>query len=194
MVRFPYLYRRLTALAQRRLPNPRSRLRRAILRRASISAYAAFNRRDFKLMLVRYAPDVEFEFDPGLQTLDLSGTFRGHQEILDGLDQLADGFPLRLEPAYLLDLGDRVLALGFQRAHGRASGVQLEQEFAQLVTVREGLVVRDQAWFRWEEGCEPRGSIRIPSPFPLAKSSGQAPDRARPAAPAEAAAFALRFK
>jgi hypothetical protein len=88
MVRFPYLYRRLTAFAQRRLPNPRSRLRRAILRRESISAYAAFNRRDFELMLVRYAPDVEFEFDPGLQTLDLSGTFRGHQEILDGLDQL----------------------------------------------------------------------------------------------------------
>ena len=157
MVRFPAIYRRLAALAQRRLPNPRSRLRRAILRRGNISGWAAFNRGDFELMLVRYAPDVEFEFDPGLQTLDLSGTFRGHQGILDGLRQLADGFPLRFEPAYVLDLGDRVLALGFQRAQGRASGVELEQEFAQLVTVREGLVARDQAWFTWEEGLRAAG-------------------------------------
>ena len=48
MVRFPALFRRLFAFAQRRLTNPRSRLRRALVRRANISGWAAFSRRDFK--------------------------------------------------------------------------------------------------------------------------------------------------
>ena len=127
-------------------------------------------------MLVRYAPDVEFEFDPGQQTLGLSGTFRGHQGILEGLRQLADGLDISFEPAYALDLGDRVLALGFQHAHGRASGVQLEQEFAQLVTLREGLVARDQAWFRWEDGLRAAGldpdSLALPSREKLGSTAG----------------------
>lgn len=156
MVRFPTLYQRLSALLLRLL-SPGSRLRRAILRRTFISGWAAFNRRDFKLMLVRYAPDVEFEFDPGQQELDLGGIFRGHEGILDGLGQLAEGLDMRFEPAYILDLGDRMLGLGFYRAHARASGVQLGGEVAQLVTPRNGLVARDQSWYGWEEGLRAAG-------------------------------------
>jgi ketosteroid isomerase-like protein len=156
MVRFPTLYQRWSALFLRLL-SPGSRLRRAILHRALISGWAAFNRRDFKLMLVRYAPDVEFEFDPGQQELDLGGIFRGHEGILDGLGQLAEGLDMRFEPAYILDLGDRALGLGFYRAHARASGVQLGGEIAQLVTPRNGLVARDQSWYGWEEGLRAAG-------------------------------------
>ena len=158
MVRFPVLYRRIAALAQRRLPNPRSRLRRTILRRGNISAWAAFNRRDFELMLVRYASEVELEFDPGEQTLGLSGTFRGHEAMVGALGELIEGWAqFELEPACILDLGDRVLALGFRHARGRASGVKLEQKIAQLVTLREGLVTRDVRFFTWEEGLRAAG-------------------------------------
>jgi ketosteroid isomerase-like protein len=168
MVRFPAQYRRLAALALRRLPDPHSRLRRALLRRANISGWAAFNRRDFKLMLVRYGPEVEFEFDPGEQTLGLSGTFRGHEAMAGALGELVEGWSqFELEPAYILDLGDRVLSFGFQHARGGASGVQLEQAVAQLVTVREGLVTRDVHFFTWEEGLRAAGldsdSVALPS-------------------------------
>jgi ketosteroid isomerase-like protein len=174
MVRFPSLYRRLAALAQRRLLNPRSRLRRAILRRGNTSAWAAFNRRDFELMLVRYASDVEFEFDPGEQTLGLSGTFRGHEAMAEALGELIEGWgQFELEPAYILDLGDRVLALGFQHARGHASGVQLEQEVAQLVTVREGLVVRDVHFFTWEEGLGAAGLDPDTVALPVRGKTGQ---------------------
>lgn len=61
------------------------------------------------------------------------------------------------KPAYVVDPGDRVLALGIFHVRGDASGVQLEQELAQLVTLREGLVERDQAWFSWEEGLRAAG-------------------------------------
>jgi SnoaL-like domain len=90
MVRSPGLYKRWAALALGLL-SPGSRLRRASARRAFISGWAAFNRRDFELMLVRYAPDVEFEFNPGQQALDLGGIFHGHEGLLDGLRQLAEG-------------------------------------------------------------------------------------------------------
>jgi ketosteroid isomerase-like protein len=156
IVRFPALYRRLAALVWRLL-SPRSKVRRAVLRRAFISGWAAFNRRDFKLMLVRYAPDVEFEFDPGQQALDLGGIFLGHEGIVDGLGQLAEGLDMKFEPAYVLDLGDRVLGLGFYRAQARASGVQLKGEIAQLTTPRDGLVARDKSWYAWEEGLRAAG-------------------------------------
>jgi ketosteroid isomerase-like protein len=156
MVRFPSLYRRLAAFLWRLL-RPRSPLRRALLRRALVSGWAAFNRRDYKLMLVRYAPDVEFEFDPGQQTVGLGGIFRGHEGIVDGLGQLAEALDMRFEPAYILDLGDRGLALGFFRAQARASGVPLEGEIAQLITPREGLIARDQSWYAWEEGLRAAG-------------------------------------
>jgi ketosteroid isomerase-like protein len=175
MVRFPTLYQRWSAPLLRLL-SPGSRLRRAILRRAFISGWAAFNRRDFKLMLVRYAPDVEFEFDPGQQELDLGGIFQGHEGILDGLGQLAEGLDMRFEPAYILDLGDRALGLGFYRAHARASGVQLGGEVAQLVTPRNGLVARDQSWYGWEEGLRAAGldpdALSLPSRENVRSSAG----------------------
>ena len=159
-MRFPGLFRRLARLAQR-LP-PESGLRRRLVRRAIASGWGAFNRRDFELMLVRYAPDIEFEFPPGQQTLGLSGTFRGHEAMTEALTELADGWgSFRLEPAYVIDLGDRLIALGSFHVRGRASGVQLDQEFAQLVTPAnppwDGLLARDQAWFRWEEGLRAAG-------------------------------------
>jgi hypothetical protein len=61
MVRFPGLYRRLSALIQGRL-RPRSRLRRTLLRREVVSGWSAVNRRDLELMLV------ESQSRPTIQT------------------------------------------------------------------------------------------------------------------------------
>jgi hypothetical protein len=62
-----------------------------------------------------------------------------------------------LEPAYILDLGDRLLNLGFGLNRARASDVQLKGEAAQLITVRDGLITRDQIFFSWEEGLRAAG-------------------------------------
>src|SRR5512132_4142567 len=83
MVRFPTTYQRLAVLVNRLSPG--SRLRRGLLRRASISGWAAFNRQDFELMLISYAPDVEFHCSPGLRSLGLDGTYRGHEAMLAGM-------------------------------------------------------------------------------------------------------------
>jgi ketosteroid isomerase-like protein len=166
MVRFPSLYRHQAALW--RLLSPRSRLRRAFLRRALLSGWAAGNRRDFELILVRYAPDVEVELLPGLQTLGLGGTFRGHAGVVEAYGKLADAWDsLELEPTYILDLGDRLLSFGRLRSHARASGVPLEQEIAVLYTMPEGFVTHEQFFPSWEAALRAAGlgadAIALPS-------------------------------
>jgi ketosteroid isomerase-like protein len=174
MVRFPPLYRRFAALVLGL--SPRSRLRRVVLRRAAVSGWAALGRRDFKLMLVRYSPEVEFEFNPGMQTLGLSGTFRGHAGRVDALDKLAETWgSLETEPAYVLDLGDRVLALGFIRARARESGVPLEEKLAQLITPGDdGLITHDQTFYSWEEGMRAAGLDPNAIALPSREKAGQA--------------------
>ena len=166
IARFPALYRRPAGLVLRLL-SPRSRLRRALVRRQFVSGWAAFSRRDFETVLVRFAPDAEFEYDAGQQSMGwewtqsgLGGTFRGHQGMLDALGELTEVWDSwEFEPAYILDLGDRMLGLGFFRAQARASGVRLEHEFAQLITLREGLVARDGPTgpMSWEDGLRAAG-------------------------------------
>ena len=129
-----------------------------LLRRAVVSGWAAFSRRDFKLRRAFFASDVESELPPGPQTLGLSGTFRGYEAMEQAMDEWAESWGAsELAPAYIIDLGDRLLLLGFFRARGQASGVQLEQEYAQLLTLQEGLATRDQGWFQWEEGLRAAG-------------------------------------
>jgi ketosteroid isomerase-like protein len=156
MVRFPSVYRRPAALAWRFLP-PHSRLRRAFLRRAVRSGWAAASRRDFESVLVRYAHDAAVEFDPGFQTLGVGETVRAHPAAVEAWRTLAEAWGWELEPRCIVDLGDRALILGFFRTQARASGVKLDREMAQLLTVREGLVSRDQAFLGWEEGLRAAG-------------------------------------
>jgi hypothetical protein len=173
MVRFPSLYRHQAALW--RLLRPRSRLRRAFLRRAILSGWAAANRRDFELILVRYAPDVEVEFFPGLQALDIGSTFRGHAGVVEGYGKLAEVWDtMELGPACFLDLGDRMLSFGHLRSHARASGVPLEQEIAILYTVPEGFVTHEQAFPSWEEGLRAAGLDSDAIALPSRAKTGQA--------------------
>jgi hypothetical protein len=173
MVRFPDAYRHLAAWVFLRL-SPRSRVRRALLRRSLISAWDAFYRRDFELILVRYAPDVEYEFGPGLQTLGLGGVFRGHEGMLEAFGKQAEAWESwELEPSYIVDLGDRVLSLGFNRSRARASGVTLEQEFAVLMTVQDALIVRNQNFFSWEECLRAAGLDSEAITLPSRRKSGQ---------------------
>jgi ketosteroid isomerase-like protein len=174
IVRFPSLYRRLAALVFRLL-SPRSRLRRALLRRAFLSGWASFDRRDFELNLVFFAPDAEFEFPSGMQTLGLADSFRGHERRIEALDKIFEVWDSsEFGPAYILDLGDRLAFLGFWRAEARTSGVPLEQEFAQLVTVRDGLITRDQTFFSWQEGLRAAGLDPDAISLPLRGRTGQA--------------------
>jgi hypothetical protein len=155
MVLFPSLYRRLVPHLFRL--NPRSRLRRMLLRRAVDSGWTSFDRRDFELNFLYFASDTEFEFPPAMQALGIPASFRGHEGRIEGMNKIFEVWGSELEPLYVLDLGDRLLNLGLWHIRGRGSGVPLDQELAQLVTLRDGLVIRDQNFWSWEEGLRAAG-------------------------------------
>ena len=167
IVRFPGLFRRLSALIYRRLSRD-SRLRRALLRRQVVSGWAAVNRRDFELMLVRYAADVTYEFHTGVEELGISGTIRGHREMRDTFGAMREGLTWKVTPALMLDLGASLLVLGHIRVSGPQSGVNLDGEFAQLMTIVNGLVANEQDFRSWQEGLAAAGldpkAVPVPRP------------------------------
>jgi ketosteroid isomerase-like protein len=141
-----------------RLAGPRSGVRRDGLRRVLRSGWAAAPRKDWRLMFVRYSTDVLWEIPEEFQTLGFAACYCGHEGLVQGLEQFSEAFESwEIRPARAFDLGDRVLALGRFRGKARASGVEWEQEFSQLVTLEKGLVVRDRFFYSWNQGFRAAG-------------------------------------
>jgi ketosteroid isomerase-like protein len=71
------------------------------------------------------------------------GTYRGEEEIrvwISEIDQQFDGWELRVDRSRPLADG-RLLVHGSIRGHGRASGIELDEPAAWIVTVRSGRVL-----------------------------------------------------
>jgi hypothetical protein len=177
LVRFPSLYRRLATVVFGLL-SPRSRLRRVLIRRAIVSGWHATSRGDFELVPVRYADDAEIEFEADFEAIGLAGPFRGHEGILqrDKAFQQEWG---RFEalPGTVLDRGDLIVVLGTLRLTGKASGLELDREVAQLITLRGGLAVRDRIFLSWERGLRAAGLDPDASVLPPGKAGEAASGR-----------------
>jgi ketosteroid isomerase-like protein len=156
-VRFPRMARMMLAIGIR-FNGPRSPVRRDGLRRVLRSGWAAAPRKDWELMFVRYSPEVVWEIPEEFQTLGFAESYHGHQGLVEGLERFSEAFESwELRPDRALDFGDRVLALGSFRGKARASGVEWQQKFSQLVTLERGLVVRDRFFYSWEQGLRAAG-------------------------------------
>jgi hypothetical protein len=85
----------------------------------------------------------------------------------------------------VLDLGDRLLLLGTFRLPGNVSGLELEREWAQVATLRDGLVAHEQYFFGWDKGLRAAGLdpdvISLPSSGRWNQQRAAAASRARPA-------------
>jgi ketosteroid isomerase-like protein len=140
----PGLFRRGAVLTRRLLP-PRSRVRRALTARAMCSQYEAINRGDFELAELFCAPDVEFvwEYVRGLP-MDLNDIYRGPEGLRQNTaawNEAWDGH--RSEVQALIDTdSDRIAAIIRIRGRGRESGLELDEELTEVMTLREGLLER----------------------------------------------------
>jgi uncharacterized protein len=95
---------------------------------------AALNQGDVEGMLARLHPD--FEWTP-LEDSPVAGTHRGHERVRRYVEDWLGTFEgLRLEPEEMTELDDRVLVVVHGRGRGRASGVQLDNCFCQVWTLR----------------------------------------------------------
>ena len=76
LVRFPRVYGMLVWWVTR-LP-PESRIRQAMIWRATEQGFAATNRRDFEAVLPRYDPNVEFLPSRALVGVGIAASYCGH--------------------------------------------------------------------------------------------------------------------
>lgn len=160
MIAAPWLYRWTARVVLGALPAD-SWLRRVLLVASFRSGYGAFNRRDFDLMLIRYTPDCEFVTSSGLRSLGASGSIRSHDGLRRFVEATAEAWEgWELTPQGFVDLGDRVLWLGLQRAHGGASHIPIEDPYAQLQEIERGLISRQQAFNDWDAALRAAGLRR----------------------------------
>jgi ketosteroid isomerase-like protein len=155
-LRFPALFR-LLANALTRLPL-RSRLRRLMLARSLQRGYAAVNRRDFDVVLMRSDPGVEYRPSGDLMPPDLEAVFYGHDGYLKLWRRWFDAFEdLRWDPEEILALGDKVLVTAQQRGHGSGSGVAVSEPVFQLFKLRRGLSVSQEDFLDRTKALEAAG-------------------------------------
>jgi ketosteroid isomerase-like protein len=96
----------------------------------------------------------------GVRNPDLGAatSLRGREErILVKRRWRSDWGEFRYEPDELLDLGDRVLVLGRMIGTGPGSGATLDTEWAALITLSQGQIVREQVYFNRGEALEAAG-------------------------------------
>jgi ketosteroid isomerase-like protein len=116
---------------------------------------AAYNRRDFDAAVESFDPEVEWVL-PERQSSD---SCRGPDEVRrfwEGIDETME--ELRLEPQEFLDAGDRVVTRLRHHGRGRESGIEINEElYHQVVTFRDGKMVRIEYFGEWSEALEAAG-------------------------------------
>jgi ketosteroid isomerase-like protein len=116
------------------------------------AGFAAHNRGDLDALTHVYDPEVVFE------TL-LLGTHRGNEAIrliYEENQKTLAGYSI--EPVELIDSGDQVVAVAQVTGVGPASQISMDGDrFAFLFTIRDGRVVREQAFRNRDEALEAAG-------------------------------------
>jgi ketosteroid isomerase-like protein len=99
----------------------------------------ALNRADLDGMLARMHPD--FEWRP-LEASPVARVYRGREQVRHYVEDWLSTFEsLRLELEEATEAAERVVAVVRGHGRGRASGLELDNRFCQVWTVRDGTVV-----------------------------------------------------
>ena len=108
----------------------------------------AWNRRDAELWLSYANPEIEW-MPAGPAAVE--GTlYRGYEEVASGFASVWETWEeFRFEESEVRDLGESVLWLGRVKMRGRASHVELDQEFAVHFVLRGGNVITVRAFLAW---------------------------------------------
>ena len=116
------------------------------------AGFAAHNRGDLDALTEIYDPEAVFE------TL-LLGTRRGNEAIrliYEENQKTLAGYSI--EPVELIDSGDQVVAVAQVAGVGPASQISMDGDrFAFLFTIRDGRIVREQAFRNRDEALEAAG-------------------------------------
>ncbi len=117
---------------------------------------AAWNDRDPHLAAGFLADDIEWA--PAGPAAVERVVYRGQEECARGFASVWDTWEdFSFEEGEVRDLGDSVLWLGRVHMKGGASHLELDQEFANLFLIRDGLISRVTAFLGWAEALQAAG-------------------------------------
>jgi hypothetical protein len=123
-----------------------------------LSGWAAGNRGDYELMQVRYATDLVYQWNPELVTLGLPSRVEGRgdwRRTVDEFNSAWEETDYALD--FIIDFGERLLTLGRASFRGRASGAEVEFDYAQLIELRGGLAQHESDFTDWRQALSAAG-------------------------------------
>ena len=116
----------------------------------------AYNRRDFDAAVRWFDPEVDWVL-PARQSSD---SCHGPEEVKGFWNAIDDSMQeLRLVPQEWVDAGDRVATRLRHHGRGRDSGLEIDEElYHQVVTFRDGAMVRIEYFASWDEALAAAGA------------------------------------
>ena len=119
-------------------------------------AIEAWNRHDIDAGLRFLAPGIEWR--PASPAAVERAVYRGYDEVAEGFAGIWETWELfQFDECEVRDLGDSVLWLGRVHMKGRASQIELDQEIAHHLELRDGKIIRVRAFLSWDEALEAVG-------------------------------------
>jgi ketosteroid isomerase-like protein len=159
-VRWPRLYAALSR-AVLALP-PRSRVKRALLRRNAISAWGAWARGDIELTLARYTRDFRLEPPREFVAMGIRSSYEGHAAIHEWSADMREAWErMDVRPVALADAGNTVVTLSEGRLRAR-SGVEFDYKLGSVFSTERGLISDERDFADWEEALREAG-IKAPA-------------------------------
>ena len=106
-----------------------------------------------------FHPEVEYTRAPsGEGDMGLSGTWRGIEAMVRAAMEWAQTFDvLRVEAERFIEVGDSVVVFTRHRGTAKMSGVPIDAEIADVLTLRDGLIVRAAQFRTRSEALEAVG-------------------------------------
>ena len=157
-IRFPWWVATQAALMAR-LP-PTSRLRSIAVLRGTRLGMEAFNRRDVDAAVL--AAHSDFETNPPREFVELGffeSSYRGPEGFRKYMSTWSEvlGPELAVQPAELIDLGDRVVLLADLVGRAQASGAPFTGKIATVSTLKDGRATGVQMYLAHAEALEAVG-------------------------------------
>jgi uncharacterized protein len=118
--------------------------------------YAALNRGNITVALDVIDPEVEWRITA--EAGPAPGTYRGQREVRRALDSMLDVWgEYHDTPLEFFDKGDYVVARVCSEGTGKASGAEVTGEVAHLWEIRDGKIVRFEAYRQSANALEAAG-------------------------------------